>query len=216
MNGPSPNPAYISIPSSRAVHIGSAEPELLHPGARDDEHDPRHRAEQEATGEQQRHVVGAGHHDQRRNAREHHARHHHPLAPEGVRHRPGVRQRRRQADRIDREQRRQRPPRQVEPGLVDEEQRGRHIGAEGHGEQRQRQRRATRSLTHRTVPADPSDLSAPDAADGAFRSRQFGWCVRFARSRKSASGWVKVGGCGADDTHWQRYVQQRICLSIPS
>ena len=26
MNGPSPNPAYINIPTSRAVHIGSAAP----------------------------------------------------------------------------------------------------------------------------------------------------------------------------------------------
>ena len=96
--------------------------------------------------------VGPGQHDRRRHAREQQAADHQALAAEHVRGRAGVGQCRCQADRVDREQRRDRPPRQVEARLVDQEERRGDVGAEGNGEEGEPERPTWRS--HRRTVGD--------------------------------------------------------------
>ena len=61
---PEPEPGVQQDPDQACGPHRVGRAQFLHPGAGDDEDDARHRPEQEATGEQQRHVVGAGHHHQ--------------------------------------------------------------------------------------------------------------------------------------------------------
>ncbi len=119
----------------RRALTGAGAVQLLEPGRPHAEHGAAHDAEQEPTEQQQGERVASEDHHHRRHPGQHQEGYAHPPSPEPIGDRPGDEKRAEDTDDVHGEDRHRRAVAERQAIAIQDEKRGRHVGAVRHEEQ---------------------------------------------------------------------------------